>query len=190
MRVEFEINDELSPTIQQLLNNNKTTLRRATKSVGWWLQDTAKEETKKGAPGGISFKERAPYKRVRRPLGKNGSAPTSWYGKMRRAMGYEYNNGILNVGWTSRSSAIYANIQEYGAMRMVTDKVRKKYFAAGVPIKKNKIEIPERPIFEPLAHEMFPKISDYVEEKVTEYMTKDVEYGKKKSKREYKVYNL
>lgn len=190
MRIAFEINDEISPAIKQLLENNKTTLRRVTKSVGWWLQDTAKDETKKGAPGGVNFKERAPHKRVRRPLGKNGHAPTSWYGKMRRAMGYEYDNGVLNVGWVSRTSARYANIQEYGAMRTVTDKVRKKYFAAGVPIKKNEIKIPERPIFEPLAHEMFPKIGNYVEEKVTKYMTKDVEFSKKKSRREYKVYNL
>lgn len=189
MKVVFEINDEMSPVIQQLLANNKTTLRRATKSVGWWLQDTAKKETKQGAPGGLSFKARTPHKRVRQPLG-GGHAPTSWYGKMRYAMGYEYNNGVLNVGWVSHSSARYAEIQEYGAMREVTEKVRKKYFAAGVPINKKEIKIPARPIFEPLAHEMFPKISSYVEEKVTEYMTKDVEYGKKKSKREYKVYNV
>lgn len=179
--------DEVNPVVKNLLQNNATFMRRVTKSVGWWMQSEIKKGIKSGAPGGSSFKKRTPYRRVRAKLVPH--APTAWYGKMRQAIGYEYKGmGSVVIGWTSRTSAMYGDMQEHGATRQVTAKVQKKYAAAGVPLKKSAIKLPARPVFDPMTTELRAKAPSYIEEKVAEYVAGNVAFGKK-NRREYKVYS-
>lgn len=189
MFYQINVMDEVSPFIRELLRNNKTFFRRATKSLGWWITDETKKEIAKGAPGGVAFKTRTPWKRVRSSIAnaRNRKASTRWYGQIRRAFGYEYHDGVVDIGWYSRTAAMYGNMQEAGFRTHITNKMRILYQKADVPLSgKKEIETPARPIWRPATRDKFPKIPGYLDNKVTEYLEGGVEFGKKK--REYKVY--
>lgn len=183
--IEIDIADEISPMFADLAS--KTDIRRASKSLGWFMQREIKQGIRSGSPGGEAFEDRTAY-RVRKAVG-GGHAPTSWYGKLKNAIGYEYDKGTVKVGWTSRTAAYYGRVQEDGTDREVTSAMRKRFAEAGYPISSNKTEIsvPDRPVFKPMARELRSKIAPYVEKKLTEYQLKHIEFGKK-NKRKYKVY--
>ena len=188
----ISVMDEVSPFIQEMLRGNKVFIRRVTKSLGYWFSENTKDEIAAGAPGGVPFKKRALWKKVRNPLAEvhNKKAPTKWYGKMRRAFGYYYHDGSVDIGWRSQTAAWYGNLQEQGYRRGVTDKIRLLYYKAKVPLafSKKEIKTPARPIWNPMVAELFPKVPNYVETKVVQYLEGVEEMSKAKSRRKYKVY--
>ena len=192
MFYSVSVTDEVNPFLKELLRTNKTFYRRTSKSLGFWFTNQTKEEIAAGRPGGVAFKRRSMWSKVRNPLAQvhNKKAPTKWYGKMRRAFGYEYHDGVVDIGWLSRTAAMYGNWHEEGYRRQVTDKLRLMYHKANVPLRYTKTEIktPARPIWGPMTVEMFPKVPGYVENKVVEYIDGGVEFSKAKSRRKYKVY--
>lgn len=191
MIVSVNVVDEINPFFASFLAKNKDCLEWTSKSVGNFIRARTQEEVKLGAPGGRRFKERTPHRKVRSPLAKahNKSAPVLPYGKMRRAIGYAYENGGVNVGWTSKTASAYGKIQEEGTKRQVTERMRSLYRMANVKLGRNKqyITVPERPVFEPMSAELFPLLPEYVENKVMSYMNGDIERGKKNPRR-YRVY--
>lgn len=187
MVINLDIADEISPMIERALQHNKAYLRHITKSLGWYIQKEVKAGIKSGAPGGDKFPERIPWK-VRHAL--QGRAARSWYGSMVRAVGYEYRDGVVNVGWTSRTAAKYGRKQEEGYSVKVTPDIRLKWFKkAHIILNKETKELTDepRPVFDPMARVLEPRFPKYVEDKVTSYMTENVTYGKK-NRRKYRVY--
>ena len=187
--IEIDVSDEINPFLKNTLNQSETYTRRIAKSLGYMYQKETKDTIKYGAPNGEQYPKRVPFK-LRKAL--NEYAPRVWYGRLRRAIGYEYlGNGSVAIGWTSATASKYGHLQEQGYTRNITSAMRKKWASAGYPLAPNKTELktPPRPVFEPMSRQIKPKIAPYVEDKIIRYMNNAVEYGKKKNERRvYKVY--
>lgn len=186
MIVEINVVDEISPMLQHWIERNPKYFRSLGKSIGWWYQREIKTEVREGHAGNVTYPQRWALK-DRRKL--NPKAPIKWYGRMLRAVGYQYDNGVVKIGWTSSTSARYGNLQEFGYNKVVTERMRKYFRSKGIGISDNtkQLNIPDRPIFEPMADDLFNQIAPYAEEKIKEYMQGNVEFGKK-NRRKYKVY--
>ncbi len=185
--IEIDVTDEIGPLFERLAANHKRSLKSIAKSLGWFLQKEIKKGVRSGSPAGSTFTERRPYG-VRAALG-GGSAAKQWYGRMTQAIGYQYDNGVLRIGWTSRTSAAYGRKQEFGFKTRVTNEIRKKFREAGFPLSKDTeyIVLPDRPFFEPMAGKLEPDIAPYVQNKLNERISENVMYSKK-ARRKYKVY--
>ena len=185
--IVIEVTDEIEPLLERMASQNPKNIKAVAKSWGWFQQKEIKKGVKSGSPGGATFKERRPHE-VRAAL-QGGSAAKQWYGRMVRAIGYQYDNGAVNVGWTSKTASIYGHKQEFGNVTKVTDEIRKKFGEAGYPLRKDTTHIilPERPVFEPMSGELYSQLAPYVEEKYNQYLTGDVNFAKK-ARRKYKVY--
>lgn len=195
MIIEIDMRDALTPTIKRALQHNAKWLRWVSKSVGYYVQKETKKGIESGSPGGADFDERLPVK-ARKALSR--TAKRQWYGSLRKAVGYEYANGSVRIGWTSRTAARYGELQEEGYRREVTNKVRTKWAEAversngeliNLSPKKEEIKVPERPVFDPMAGELKPLLPGYVQKKVNSYMQENVDFGANKPvRRKYKVY--
>ena len=190
--LEINVTDEIAPLLERMAAHNNGFLISAAKSLGYFVQKEIKQEVKTGAPGGANFVERRPHK-FRAAL-QGGSAARQWYGKMLRAIGYQYADGVVRIGWTSRTSATYGRKQEEGYETPVTSAVRERYRKAGFSIGKNtkstiisKGISAARPVFEPMAGVLQPQIAPYIQQKLYNYAVENVEYSKK-ARRKYKVY--
>lgn len=181
--ITIGVQDGISPFLQEWLRNNPRFLRSTTKSAGWYVQKGIKKSVPQISPG---WKERIPYK-VRKKLVP--SAPKTWLGRMRRAIGYQYlENGSVAIGWTS-STAAYGRVFEQGATRAVTAATRRRWGRAGVPLKWSTVELhnPARPLYEPAMQIVTPGIVPHIENKVADYI-KNGGFTKKVTRRKYKVY--
>lgn len=185
--ITVDVTDEIQPLLERMALNSQRTLGAAAKSLGWFLQKEIKKGIKSGSPGGDTFQERRPYE-VRKALGK-GVAARQWYGRMARAIGYQYSDNVLRIGWTSRTASVYGRKQEFGNVTKVTEEIRRRFARAGYPLRKDTTEIvlPERPVFDPMTGELYPQIAPYVQQKLNEYASGDVAFSKK-SRRKYRVY--
>lgn len=185
--LEINVTDEIAPLLERMAAHNKGFLKSAAKSLGYFAQKEIKQEVRTGAPGGANFAERRPHK-FRAAL-QGGSAARQWYGKMLRAIGYQYADGVVRIGWTSRTSAMYGRKQEEGYETPVTSAVRERYREAGFKIGNNTkyLITPARPVFEPMAGVLEPQIAPYIQQKLYDYAVENVEYSKK-ARRKYKVY--
>lgn len=184
MRLEIDVTDQLTPAIQQAIEKNASYQKRLTNSIGWWYQNQVKKVYWEDTT--TEWEERIPYN-IRKALNEN--APRKWYGKMKQAIGYAKFQGFVDVGWTSSTSAKYGRMQEGGYERAVTGEVRKKWIKAGHPLKKSttELEIPARPIFEPMESNIRKDLPPFIETKVKEYIA-GIEHKSARNRREYKVY--
>ncbi len=215
--IEISVADELTPAFKRMLAHNKSYLRHVSKSLGWYIQKQIKENVRKGALLGSEegWQEKwftngniPPRKEL-----QHGKASTYLYGQMLRAIGYQYLPDSVStvIGWTSKSSAAYGRRNEEGYAETVSRSIRKRFIEAynaeiakygdeavngmrdydkyiyPLTKSKKKLETPARPIFQPMFRRLNPKFAPYIERKVNEYMTENVEFGKK-NKRVYKVY--
>lgn len=182
--IVIAVKDGISPFILGWLKNNPRFMRSVTKSTGWYTQKGIKDSVPEISLG---WKERVPYE-IRRRL--SATAPRTWLGRMRRAIGYQYlDNGSVVIGWTSRTAAAYGRIQEEGVIRPVTDFVREFYRKRGVALSagKKSIHVPARPIYEPAMRIVQPGIVPHIENKVADYI-KNGGFIKNVTRRKYKVY--
>ena len=185
--IEIDVTDEIEPLLQRLAGNSKKSLKSAAKSLGYFMQGEIKQGVRSGAPGGEQFAERFPYKKRAKLQG--GSAAKLWYGKMANAIGYQYDEGVLRIGWTSNTAAMYGKKQEEGYRTRITKAIRQKWHEADIKLSKNTayLILPERPVFEPMSGKLQPQIAPYVQNKLNDYVEKDVVFSKK-ARRKYKVY--
>ena len=172
--------------LKHFLESNPRYFRALGKSVGWMYSKEIKAEIKQGHAGNVEYPERWSLE-LRRKL--DPKAPRLWYGQMRKAIGYEYVDGKVNIGWTSATASRYGDLQEQGFKKAVTQKMRNYFRSVGINLGSSiqQLNIPARPIYEPMATEMSPKIAPYVEEKLTSYIRGNIAFGKK-NRRVYKVY--
>lgn len=185
--ISIDVTDEIAPFLERMAGHTNRSIQSAAKSLGWFLQREIKKGVKSGSPGGESFQARMPHA-LRAKL-QGGSAARQWYGRMTRAIGYQYKDGVLRIGWTSKTSAMYGRKQEFGFRTKVTEAIRKKFAEAGIPLKKSKayLDLPARNVFEPMSDELQPQIGPYMQERLNEYGHRNVEFAKK-ARRKYRVY--
>ena len=181
---EINVVDEISPLLAYYLETHKRLISTLGKSVGYLYRQTIKGEIPEGHAGSVEYPERWSLE-LRRKLDKK--APKQFYGRIRSAVGYEYENGVTKVGWLSKSSARIGRLQEEGYHKYVTKRMRGYFRSVGINLRSQTtiLNIPSRPIYTPIADELRPQIAPYMEKKLQEYMDK----GKPKaSRRVYKVY--
>ena len=111
-------------------------------------------------------------------------------GKLSNAVGYQYDKGkqSVRVGWLSNSAKRLGERIEEGYTKQITEPMRKKLFAAGVPLPKGKsmFKIQPRHTYSPMKAALQPKLKPYIEDKIGDYAI----YGpaaQSASRRNYKV---
>lgn len=180
--IQIDISDSITPTFKELLRENKRWAGRVGKSLGYFVSTEVKKGAQSGSPGGESFEPRIPYT-ARRAI---SNASKSWYGRMRQAIGYTYSNGSVYIGWTSPTSAKYGRMQEYGFERRVTPALRSHWAKAVAKSRGSlhmlsgdttEIDVPARPLFDPMYKELQPKLAPYVEDKLKSYVADAFHYG-------------
>lgn len=190
--IDIEIYDELTPLSKYLLLSHPQWFSKLGKSMGYEVLQRLKKGVRSGHPGGSQFPKRLPLK-DRQYLGYG----KAWYGKLvgskkgePSAIGYEYKDGILKVGWSSGSAKKIGNLLETGGEKQVTKYLRKLFSAAGKPLKwsTTSTKIPARPFYDPVMKEFEPQIPKFVAKKLDDYMTKGTNFAKSNGrKRQYKV---
>ena len=187
MTITIDIEDQVSPFLQYMAKTNPEFMKKAAKSLGWYVQAQTKKGVRSGHPGGQSFAERLPLK-ARKLL--SSSAQKGWYGRMINAIGYEYRGGVVSIGWSSRTSARYGAMQEDGLVHDVTQGMRRFWGSRLVPLKgtTTALTLPARPIFAPMARSIEPALVPYVEKKLQQYINQGTDFGQKnKQRRHYRV---
>ena len=180
------LKDFFSPWVRHMARTQPQWTRKALKSSGWWLQQQVKKGIRSGAPGGSLYKPLSGVVRRGRNgakrLGRTGGGKTPLK-RLADAVGYEYSSGRVRVGWLSRSAVHLGSMQEKGASVRVTAKMRRLYWASAgrtsrgkirkgsiLPPGDGSIDIPKRPTFRPLYDALYPRIGDYMESKLREYI--------------------
>lgn len=187
--IEVSVQDNITPFISEWLAKMPTWRKRLSRALGWYSQKRIKELSNSGAVTS-GYEARTPYW-VRKALahGKNPPHDNVWWGKLRRAVGYQADDGVTLIGWTSRSSSAEGRVQEEGTTRQVTPALRRYYAAVGVKLGgKSTITLPARPLFEPSMRITKPEFGAFMTKKVSEYVQGITHTGIRKSNRKYKVY--
>lgn len=168
--ITVTIKDQITPEINYFLQNNPRFISSLTKSIGWYVQGRIKKLTY-GSTVTAPWQERIPLK-VRRKL--DPKAPKQWLGQLRRAIGYAYKDGAVNIGWTSSTAAMEGRIQEYGATKTVTPFLRRYFGRRGVHLRwdTTTLTVPARPVFEPSMKVIQPEIGPFMAQKVKNYVEK------------------
>lgn len=193
MQTDVKIIDTATPFFRHVAKTLPNEFDRALKSTGWWLREEIKAGIRTGAPGGQPYKAysdvtssraldsmrgrgktksgkryRAPrkLKSGHRPMGRLYSATRyKYYGDSRRVV----------IGWLSQSAEKLGTLHEKGGKVRITPKMRRFYWAAGIPLSKGKafIDIPARPTIGPEYQENARKVPGYIEDKVLGYIQKE-----------------
>ena len=193
--IEVSIQDGITPFIQAALDARPTLRARISRAVAWYTQKRIKALANDSKVTG-RYPKRADYRIVRRPLAGEKTPPANvWWGKLRRAIGYQFDGRYALLGWTSRASAMEGDIQEAGNTRAVTPRIQAYYAKIRdtvspelrVPTKPN-IELPARPLYVPAMIVIQPEYKEFVAKKMAEYMAGIVHNGIRRSSRKYKVW--
>ena len=187
MIITVDIEDQISPFLQYMAKTTPDFMRKAAKSLGWYVQSQVKKGVRSGHPGGQQFAERMPWK-ARKLL--NANARSGWYGRMINAIGYEYKGGIVSIGWTSATSARYGEIQETGTKRDITPAMRRFWGSKLIPLKgtTSTLNLPARPFFAPVFAQLEPTLVGYVEDKLKQYIRGGTDFAAQNPKRrKYRV---
>lgn len=196
INTDLTIIDHCSPWMQYMAQTKTDWTRKAMKSAGWWMQQEIKKGIRSGAPGGQKYVDRMSNAKrrdiddvmVNKDAQRKPKRNYQMLGDLVKAVGYEYKDGSVRVGWLSKGAVRIGQWQESGVTQSVTDKMRGMLFSADVGIKqgKNSIITPARPTFGPMKRVLEPQIAGYMENKIIEYMEKGAP-GPAKYKRKYRV---
>lgn len=183
--IEISIYDTLSPFIHKLVKESPKFVSSTMKSLGFNFRKLTQEGIKAGSPGGKTFAPKKGTLAFRRAL--SPKAPTTWYGRLRSAIMYEYHTNVLDIGWVTPSAAFIGDIQEQGTIHYVTGKMRRKFAEAGYPIgSRSEIDVIDRPVFMPMAQSLFPKIPKFMADKANKWLA-DSGVGIRRDFTRYKV---
>lgn len=174
MEAGVYIIDSATPFLRGMADTKPEWVRKALKSLGWFMQKEIKQGIRSGAPGGRKYAEGMSRAR-RAEIDDQKNGPQKRYpvlGKLVNAVGYQYKSQSFSVevGWLSNSAVRIGSWQEKGVQEQVTPKMRRLFFSAGVGLMNSIIKIPARPTFDPMFSYLEPKITPYLEEKIASYV--------------------
>lgn len=189
MSLKIDLKDEFSPYVKFILATKPEWVSKIMKSLGWQIQQETKKGIKEGSPGGERFSPFSPINLRSKMRKKPGRASKTPLGKLVNAIGYEFKSieQAVNVGWLSQSAASLGWKAEKGSTQQVTDKMRRKYSALGIPVK-DKIKRPARPIWEPTIKFMQPRIASHFENQINKYLIDDVPKSSVAQSKKYRVF--
>lgn len=174
--------DTATPWLADIAKNNSDYCRWALKSTGWMVQREIKKGIRSEAPGGRTYVGGMVAKRRRaidELLGRKSFRTYKPLGKLLQAVGYDKRDigkdgsGRVIIGWLSDSAQWLGEMQEEGVSLAITPKMRRMFWAAGIPLAQatNEVKIPARPTYDPMYQVLEPVIPKYFEQKIYEYWT-------------------
>ena len=175
MDVDLLFIDGATPWLQYMAATKPDWMRKALKSFGWYAQQQIKAGIRSGGPGGDQYAEFMPPDMRSSLIAYHGGKAKKKFpplGKLVNAVGYEYDagNNIVRVGWLSASAVALGEKIEEGYDKIITDKMRRFFWAAGVGLSdKNDIEVPARHTFGPMQAILAPKAAVFMEDKIISY---------------------
>lgn len=175
--VRMSVNDGGGRYLRRLADQFPREFAKAIKSAGWALRKDLQDDIYNGGPGearwsplsdphaGRVFDDAKGIQRVPR---------THPMGQLVRAIGYRYDaaSQSVRVGWLSHSAAKRGAELQLGFQTRVTKKMRRFFWAIGVPIAKGTtmIETPGRDLFDTVMRHRERAIQQYIERKVHEHV--------------------
>ena len=174
INADLLIIDGATPWLEYMASTKPDWMRKALKSFGYYAQQQIKTGIRSGAPGGNAYAEFMPpdmRAKIEAVFGK-GKKRYGPLGKLVNAVGYQYDEGnnIVRVGWLSNSAVKLGEKIEQGYSKTITDKMRKYFWASGVPLTdKTEINVPARHTFGPIQSILAAKAATYIEDKILEY---------------------
>jgi hypothetical protein len=186
-----DVLDEADSILSYLAAEYPNLIRKAVKSTGWMMQKQIKVGILSGAPGGSPYAPLIPPPfRPRLDELTSGHAKPDYklLGQLAQAVGYQYKDGVLLVGWLSDSAILIGTMEEEGAVKPFNTQMRQQFLEAGLHPSKNKTEvvIPKRPTIGPMFRILAPQITPYIADKLDEYETKGLP-DVAKNPRKYRV---
>lgn len=189
MRMEVKLVDLATPYFRRLSTQFPSFFRRGLKSTGFWMREEIKKGIRSGAPGGRRYarysgittsrvldahRGRGHTQRGKWRAPKRGLAEHKPMGKLYQATRYKYygdSNRVL-IGWISRSAEELGTTQERGKSISITPKMRRFFWASGVPLspRKQYLYIPKRLTFDPEYRDLGPKVPSYFDQKLQGYI--------------------
>jgi len=189
MDIETKIVDTATPFLRYLADSFPKEFDRALKSTGWWLREDIKAGIRAEAPGGQPYKPYSSITKSRildsmrgRKKGKRGKylkprilrAAHKPMGRLYSATRYQFygDSRRVIIGWISKSAERLGTLQEKGGTIKITPKMRRFFWAAGIPLSKGRqtLRIPARPTIDPEYRENAPKVPGYIENKIWDYI--------------------
>lgn len=175
VRISFE--DGASPWLEWAAKEIPKFAASALKSTGWMMQKKIKEGIKSKAPGGVPYAPTVPARKrklIDMAFGKEPRAQYPVLGKLRKAIGYQFDKRHLEVtvGWLSLSAVQLGKRHEEGFDIPVTNRMR---FAliygmwSGIT-KKRVFRVPARPTIGPMYDALQNKIYPYMEDQIWSYL--------------------
>lgn len=194
--IQIKFEDNLTPFLKRIIAEKPQWMGSALKSAGYWSQQQIKKGIKSGAPGGAIYAPLMPvWIRRKIEIELHGTAAKNYnpMGKLANAVGYDKtkaNDGIVTVGWLSKSAVLIGTKQELGFFNTVTQRMREAFAAAGHPISEDKkvIQVIARPTYKPMQPILQVGAPKKVEEKIIAYINGASRRSAASSDRVYKVY--
>ena len=187
--------------LRQVLEEKPQWMASALKSAGFWAKKELEAGIKSGAPAGqryaagMSAARRRDIEDVMNAVNPKRLPKRAFLklGKLRQAVKYDKTRaaeGIVKVGWTSRSSVRLGTLHEKGFFQPITAKMRRMFFAAGIGISKGRshIALPKRSTFKPMHPIIQVGAAKQAQLKIISYLEGNVERSQAKSRRVYRVY--
>lgn len=197
MDIRLELDDMATPFLKELAGNNHKWIASALKSAGYYAQKAIKEGIKSEAPGGQPYAAHAlddfHRAKLERALTGNNKQSYPIMGRLRQAVGYDKSQadaGIVTVGWLSQSAALLGGKQQAGFQTIMTDKMRRAFFAAGMHPGRNKLttETKSRETFAPMTSEIQALASKVMAQRLVSYINRNQERSAASGKRVYRVF--
>ena len=199
--VEIRTENLVPPFLRKVLDEKPQWMASALKSAGWWSKKELEAGIKSGAPAGqtyaigMSAARRREIDDVMYSVDSKRKPKRSYVklGKLRQAVKYDKTRareGVVKVGWTSRSSVRIGSWHENGLFQAITDKMRRMLFAAGIGIRKGQtsIALPKRATYKPMLPRIQAGAAKQAELKIISYMQGNTERSAAASRRVYRVY--
>lgn len=189
MKMDVKLVDLATPHFRHLSKEFPNYFNRALRSTGWWLRKEIQEGIRSGAPGGRQYarfsglttsrvldahRGRGFTKTGRRRAPRRNLAEHKPMGKLHPATRYKFykDSQRVLIGWITQSAEEMGTKHEKGSSVVVTPKMRRFFWASGVPMspRKRYIYIPKRLTIEPEYRENAPRVAGYMDRKIGEYL--------------------
>ncbi|WP_018125701.1 hypothetical protein [Desulfovibrio oxyclinae] len=172
------IRDTTAPFMAFLVRTFPSEFNRALGSAGWWLQQEIKNTVYDEDPPGENWPELSEIQQQRvldDAKGHFRQPATHAYGQLVKAVGYRRDKRLMRVrvGWLSPAAARRAWSLQRGFSTRVTDKMRRFFGAAGLPIPaEDTIESPPRDLITPVYEGSRDEVFERIEQKISYYLGK------------------
>lgn len=171
------IEDNVEPYLTHLARTFPDEFNRALRHVGWWCRQELQNAIYQGGPEGHHWPELSEvqkYRKIDELKGRTRPPAVHPFGKLVKAIGYKHEQSLMRVrvGWLSSAAAQLGAQVQRGDTTKVTPRMRRFFWAAGIPLGKDYIRIPARELFKPFFVARERDIHTRIETRIFLYLKK------------------